>query len=283
MSQQFKNRKLLIATMHQKEKVIAPLLEKEFGVKCFVLKNFDTDKFGTFTREIKRKGDMYETIKAKLNTAMKIADCDLGVASEGSFGLHPAIPFAQSGLELLLLIDKKNNLEIRGHHLSSEINLGGEYIHNLNEAIVFAKKYNFPKHNIIVRKTKDGKKNIYKNIQTLNNFKQKVTVLLKSPNISKVFLETDMRAHKNPTRMSGITLATQDLIKNIKSACPQCKTPGFIITNVEKGLLCSLCSSSTDLPIFEIFSCANCNYQKKVKIVKYGKTADPEQCGNCNP
>ena len=32
----FKGRNLLIATKHEKEKVIAPILEKELGVKCFV-------------------------------------------------------------------------------------------------------------------------------------------------------------------------------------------------------------------------------------------------------
>jgi hypothetical protein len=49
----FKNRRLLIATKHEKEKVIA-LLEKN-GVICFVNENFDTDLLGTFTGEIERK------------------------------------------------------------------------------------------------------------------------------------------------------------------------------------------------------------------------------------
>jgi hypothetical protein len=31
----FQNRKLLIATKHQKEKVIAPILENELGVQLF--------------------------------------------------------------------------------------------------------------------------------------------------------------------------------------------------------------------------------------------------------
>jgi hypothetical protein len=39
----FKGRKLLIATKHEKEKVIAPILEKELGVSCFVINDFDVD------------------------------------------------------------------------------------------------------------------------------------------------------------------------------------------------------------------------------------------------
>lgn len=59
----FKGRNLLIATKHEKEKVIAPILEKELGVKCFVVTNLDTDEFGTFTGEIDRKDDPITTAK----------------------------------------------------------------------------------------------------------------------------------------------------------------------------------------------------------------------------
>ena len=51
----FRERNLFIATKHEKEKVIAPILEKELGVKCFVAENFDTDVLGTFTGEVERK------------------------------------------------------------------------------------------------------------------------------------------------------------------------------------------------------------------------------------
>lgn len=51
----FSQRKLVIATKHHKEKVIAPLIEKVLGVECFVGKNFDTDTLGTFTGEVERK------------------------------------------------------------------------------------------------------------------------------------------------------------------------------------------------------------------------------------
>jgi hypothetical protein len=53
----FKGRKLIIATKHKKEIVIAPILEKGLGVKCFTDETFDTDRLGTFTGEIERKLD----------------------------------------------------------------------------------------------------------------------------------------------------------------------------------------------------------------------------------
>lgn len=282
MKKIFKNRKLVIATMHQKEKVIAPILEKELGVKCFVLENFDTDKFGTFTREIKRRGDMFQAAKVKLETAMKIANCDLGVASEGSFGENSSTPFMTSNLELILLIDKKNNLEIKGHYLNLETNSNGKYIKTIPEALIFAKKCGFPKHSIIVRKTKNGQDFLFKNIQSELDLKKRITEILNLPETSQVFLETDMRAHQNPTRMKGIALAVQNLVQNIKLECPKCHYPGFVITNSEKGEVCPDCNSITELAKAKIFICQKCKF-KLIEKIKYHKDEIQEHCSTCNP
>ena len=51
----FKGRTLLIATKHQKEKVIAPIFKKSLGVQVIVPAQLDTDVFGTFTCEITRR------------------------------------------------------------------------------------------------------------------------------------------------------------------------------------------------------------------------------------
>lgn len=84
----FEGRKLIIATMHQKETVIAPILEKALGVHCFIDQTFDTDLLGTFSGEVERKLDPIATAKEKCLRAMRANNCDLGIASEGSFGAH---------------------------------------------------------------------------------------------------------------------------------------------------------------------------------------------------
>ncbi|MFX8844708.1 hypothetical protein ABTM93_19885, partial [Acinetobacter baumannii] len=80
----FEGRKLLIATQHQKEKVIRPLLEKELKVRCDTVANLNTDVFGTFTGETERKEDPLTTLRNKCSWAMREANYDLAVASEGS-------------------------------------------------------------------------------------------------------------------------------------------------------------------------------------------------------
>lgn len=69
----FKGRNLLIATKHEKEKVIAPILEKELGVKCVVATNLDTDALGAFTGEVERKDDPVTTARNKCIMAMELA------------------------------------------------------------------------------------------------------------------------------------------------------------------------------------------------------------------
>ncbi len=58
-----KGRKIVIATMYKKEQVIAPLIKKHFDVEIVVPKQFNSDKFGTFTRDIKRAGNQLEAAR----------------------------------------------------------------------------------------------------------------------------------------------------------------------------------------------------------------------------
>jgi hypothetical protein len=269
--------------MHEKERVIAPLLERHLGVEIVVPAHFDSDKFGTFTREIKRAGNQLEAARAKAHAAMTSEKVDLGVSSEGSFGAHPSIPFVQSNLELVLFVDKKNGREIRGHHRTQETNMDGQYAQTVEEALDFAKKIGFPEHGIIVRKSENGCFGIHKNIRTEKALIETASKMLSEFFTKRIFVETDMRAHRNPIRMKAIEKATEDLVKNIFSLCPRCQAPGFVVIDFEKGLKCSLCGIPTDLPLNDIYHCDVCNHKEKKAVAKYGKSADPQYCGYCNP
>lgn len=279
----FKGRKLILATMHEKERVIAPLLVEHLGVEVIIPKDFNSDQFGTFTRVVKRTGNQLEAARAKVERAMKDYGADLGISSEGSFGAHPSIAFIQSSLELLLFVDKKNGYEIRGHHRTSETNMDGQYVTSLEEALNFARKVGFPEHGIIVRKSENSNSEIHKNIQTEEMLTETIRKMLSGLFTKQIFIETDMRAHRNPTRMKAIAKATEDLIKNLESLCPQCHAPGFTAGDFEKGLLCSLCNLPTDLPKNDIYTCHVCNHEEKKPVILYGNKADPKYCGYCNP
>lgn len=213
----FQGRKIVLATMHGKEKVIAPILEKEFGLKVILPEGFDSDQFGTFTGDKARTGNQLEAARLKLQAAMKLTGADMGIASEGSFGAHPVIPFIQSNLELILLVDSKNNQEIIGHHRSSDTNMSGQYVSSVQEALEFAKRIGFPEHAVVIKKSEKDKKSIYKGIQSEDELTKQVDSLLRGFFTKRVYIETDMRAHMNPTRMGKIAQATNDLVLNINT------------------------------------------------------------------
>jgi len=277
----FKGRKAVLATMHGKEKVIAPLL-KELDIEVVVPLALNTDLFGTFTRDIKRAGNQLEAARAKAKVVLAITGLDLAIASEGSFGSHPAIPWVQSNLELVLLVDKENDIEIRGHARSSETNANGIYVSSFAEAKKIVKEWDFPKHGLVVRNSENGN-TIYKGITTYEELENRIQQLLGIIFRKKVFIETDLRAHMNPTRMKNIGIATEDLLKNMKSFCPKCQCPGFVVIDTKKGLPCGGCGLATDMISAYIYGCQKCKYEERRLRPDTKETTDPGQCNYCNP
>lgn len=280
----FTERVGILATMHQKEKAIAPLLEQELGIKVVVPPNLNTDIFGTFTREIKRQGTQLEAARLKAQKALSLTNETLAFASEGTFGPHPALSYLPCNREIVLLLDKTNNLEVVGQEFSTETNYNQQTIKTLEAAYNFADKIGFPQHGLIVNFNTSTKEEpeIIKGITTEKNLIEAVEKgLTKSPD--GIQLETDMRAMYNPTRMKNIEKATRDLIKKLQQTCPNCGYPGFDITERNKGLPCSICNLPTALTRVEIYQCKHCNFSQEVLFPNGVEKADPSQCMYCNP
>ena len=277
----FQGRNILIATKHEKEKVIAPILEKELGVKCFVASELDTDKLGTFTGEVERKDDPINTARNKCYMAMDLLNCELAIASEGSFGSHPTIYFAAADDEFLLLIDRKNGIEISVRELSLETNFNGSEIKTKEELQEFATNSNFPSHALILRRSKDNLDGITKGI--IDKKQLYDTYLKLSKKYGTAYIETDMRAMFNPSRMKVIEKATLKLVKKIKSICPKCEAPGFGIVDRKEGLPCSLCNFPTHSTLSHIYNCQKCNFTEAVEFPNGKKTEEPMYCDICNP
>jgi hypothetical protein len=277
----FKNRRLIIATKHKKEAVIAPILGYKLGVRCFVDEEFDTDSFGTFSGEIEREQDALETIRLKCLVAMDKNKCDLAVASEGSFGPHPSLYFANADDELIMLIDKKNNLEIVAREISLETNFNAKLIRTKADLLDFTKTVLFPSHALIIKRDQNDHSFLRKGIKDeallLEYFDYCIA------NFGQAYIETDMRAMHNPTRMKVIESTLNKLIQNIESTCPNCNRPGFVVKEVISGLPCELCNYPTNSILFHKFGCSSCGFEETKKF-PHGKTfEDPMYCNRCNP
>lgn len=277
----FEGRTLVIATMHKKEQVLAPILETGLGVKCILPEHFNSDQWGTFSGEIERSLDPVATAREKCLLAMELSGCDLGIASEGSFGPHPNLFFIHADDEFLLLIDSKNNIEIISRELSTKTNFNAKTIHTEKELLDFASLVDFPTHGLILKGANDSSNRIYKGIVNQNELIH-VFNELKQQNLL-VQVETDMRAMYNPTRMSVIETVALKLIKKVQSTCPNCGIPGFDITDIRAGLLCSLCGTPTKSAIAYISICGHCGFTKEDMYPKGKTTEDPMYCDRCNP
>jgi hypothetical protein len=275
----------VIATMHGKESVIAPVLAEAFGLDCVVPAGFETDRFGTFTREIERTGSQLDAARAKIAAAFDhVPHARLAVASEGSFGPHPWVPFAPLGRELVLLVDRQTGLEIAGQDATMETNFAHVVVDRPAAALAFAERVGFPQHGLIVMGCRGDRPApdiaLLKGIvaaEALDRSVRDVVALC-----GAVFVETDMRAHVNPTRMQAIARATRDLVRRFRSRCPVCAHPGFDVTERLTGLPCAWCGEPTRVLRAEILRCAACGHRVE-RSVGERVTADPGLCDGCNP
>lgn len=98
----------------------------------------------------------------------------------------------------------------------------------------------------------------------------------------QVFLETDLRAHANPTRMEMIRLAAEDLVAKLGSPCPACGAPGFWLVERIAGLLCGDCGAPTRETRAEVYGCLKCAH-RETRERPEPQYADPGRCDYCNP
>ncbi len=277
----FKGRNLLIATKHSKEIIIAPILEKVLGVNCFIDSRFDSDILGTFTGEVERKDDPLTTVRNKCLLASQVTNYDLIIASEGSFFPHPALPFIHVDVELLCFSDYKNDIEIIVHEHSSETNFAGKSISTREELNLFCQKARFPSHGLILRKSKSEFVEIVKGIQSLDQLLSTYHYFV--DRYGDVYIETDMRASFNPTRMSVIENATKSLIDKINSSCPKCHALGFGVTDTILGLPCEICQFPTKSIQSLVFECQKCAFIQYNSYPHSKKVEEAMYCDRCNP
>lgn len=272
--------------MHRKETVMVPLLEQHLGLKVAVPPEFNTDQFGTFSRETQRPGSQIETARLKATAAIELMQTDLGLASEGSFGPHPALPFLPCNRELVVLIDRHYRLEWVGEALSTQTNYRQAQVTTWEEVQQFAHQVQFPSHGLMVIAAEHpaqdvAAEQVQKGITTED---QLIHAFEWARQLTPtVWIETDMRALYNPSRMQVIQQATENLIAKLQRLCPSCGYPGLDIVQHKSGLSCGLCGQPTALTQAVVYGCQHCGFQQERLYPDGVKTADPTYCEYCNP
>lgn len=271
--------------MHQKERVIAPILEPALGLDLQVPANFNTDQFGTFSREIERVGNQLETARRKAEALLDLTGASLAIASEGSFGPHPHLPYLASNRELVVLIDRQHQLEVVGQDFSGDTNYRHTLVRSVAEALAFGERVGFPEHGLVVMSNLNTPTAgpLIKGINSAAALAESLELALADSATGQVHLETDMRAHFNPTRMQAIARATQNLVEKLQHCCPNCGCPGFDVVETQAGLPCGWCQLPTPLVRSVIYGCQKCQYRQEQLFPNGIEVADPGQCAYCNP
>lgn len=276
----FSGQTLVIASMHGKEKVLKPLFES-LGVKVVVTKELNTDDFGTFSGEVERPGSALETARKKCRLGAQLTGESLVLASEGSFGAHPVLGFVPANEELLVLSNLKTGWEIRAKVISTQTNFAGNDYTDWEDLLFFAATAGFPSHGLIVRAAKDDYTEIHKGIRDWDKLKASFQYFRKRS--GHVYVETDMRAHLNPTRLKVIREAGEKLLSVIQNTCPVCEGPGFAVREVVKGLPCGQCNTPTQTAKAHVYFCQHCGHTEKNEFPEKKRKEDPMFCEDCNP
>lgn len=267
---------VLLATRHGKERVIAPLLWP-LGMTVVTV-DVDTDRFGTFSGEVPRVGSALDAARAKIEAAFACCpNVSRALASEGSFGPHPVSPWLPWAQELVLYRDRDSDLEVCGEDSGTATNHASARCASPEEGLAFARRCGFPEHGVIVMPD-DGVQPL-KDLADESSLRAALAQLLSAQ--EAVTLVTDMRAHRNPTRMAAIGRATQDLVQRLRTPCPHCARPGFGLSGHERGLPCAACGAPTRRYRAQILRCAGCGHTARRVLAL--ALADPGDCDWCNP
>lgn len=279
------NRNAVLATQHAKEKIFKRPVWHGLGLKLITPNNIDTDQLGTFSGEIPRKGTMKNTVLAKAKLGMELTQQTLAFANEGSFNPHPQAPFISCDIELGVFVDQEQQIEVYEQIMTTKTNHAQLEISNkLNEVelAVFLEKIGFPQHAVIVKVHTNSDLLIYKGIQDYSELLDAIGRCLAQSINGTVQLETDMRAHLNPTRQQALRKLAFKLVRRLRTTCPACTTVGWGMIDIICGLPCMECETPTQLVKQEVFACVKCAH-RLIQDIPNKPHADPQFCDYCNP
>ena len=277
----YPGRQVALLTQHGKERVIAAALEPTLGCRVERVVGYDTDLLGTFTRDIPRAGMQLDAARKKARIGMSLSGLPLGLASEGSFRPDPMMGILPWNVEFLIWIDDELDIEVVGV-AQGKTNFAHVLAVSWEEAEAFASRVGFPAHYLVLRPTDENDPRIHKGIADWSDLQTAFASALDQSASRCVFIETDMRAHANPTRMDNIRLAAEELARKLRSFCPACGAPGFWIVERLTGLPCEACGEPTRETRAEVHGCLKCTHRviRERADVMY---ASAGRCDDCNP
>lgn len=273
--------RVAFATMHGKERVVAPVFDAALGWTLEIA-NIDTDRFGTFSGEVERVAPAHSTVVNKARAGASLAGLQLGLASEGSLGPHPTIPFIEGDVELMALVDIERGLELVVSHIGAPIVSYREVWSPTTDLEAVCSKADLPNHALIVKKGTPGSLWVRKGLRGRKDVEGAVLEAVRDGPDGELVLESDYRAMMSPSRMRNIGECATKLVERLATTCPSCGMWGWGPVGVERGLPCRACGVVSDEAVRnDIRGCVSCTHT--VTTSREQTCIDPAYCGVCNP
>jgi len=272
---------IALLTRHGKQHVIAPVLEDALGCRVRHVDGYDTDRLGTFARDVPRFGTQVEAARNKARIAMELAGLPFGLGSEGAFVPDPFIGMAPWNVEVIVFLDALRSLEVVG--IAQDRGIFRHLLtHEWPALEAFAREAGFPGQQLVVRPRDEHDRRIRKGIHTWPELEATLVWATAEAENGLAFVETDSRAHANPTRMANIGLAAADLAARLASLCPACGIPGYWQVDRVAGLPCAGCGAPTRETRAWVHGCLKCAHRETHPLSRT-RHADPGRCDICNP
>jgi hypothetical protein len=275
----YRDAKVVLPTLHGKGVLAERAFKEHLGMHVEELE-IDTDQFGTFSGDVERKLSPKECAIAKAKLGLTLSKHSYALASEGSIGADPTVPFINSDIECVVFVDSVNDLIISHLYRSFDITAHShEYIDG-EDLEAFLVKADFPRHKLIVKSLDSGVIALSKGIA---NHDELMSALDQATarGLKKIIIESDLRAHKSPSRAENIRTAFKELAIRISSLCSQCESPGWGITSSVRGLPCADCGEETDATRALVYGCVSCTFTMEGDPL--ATSIDPSRCSWCNP
>lgn len=212
----------------------------------------------TWTGEAESGGSAYGGVRRKCEMGSEIYGVDYALASEGSFGFPGFTPFRPRYHEVLHFIDRRRDCRLSITHHSEKTNYRMQVVDALEELEEFAARAKFPSHAPVLQPNDDKDKGVvFEGINTQDGLETAFEESLRHSKYGKVWVQTDMRAHMNPSRMAVIGEVGDHLARRLATACPACGAPGWGSIGVGGDTL----RAETDRMVaFGISGCVLCRY-----------------------
>ena len=278
----YAGKSIALATLHQKERVIAPLFRRHLSAEV-VLSAVDTDSLGTFSGEIERTGQPRQIAIAKARLGMSALGLPRGLATEGSFGPHPEIPFLSIHHEMIVFIDLERGIEVVEQQLFPRSIYDSIEVGSIGDAEEFLIKNRIGRYGMIVQALSPAAAIAEKGIITRLQLEKAIEQIKQASGEGRVRILTDMRAHCNPLRMWRIRALTRALVNRLIQCCPKCAAPGWGVTSSKSGLPCQQCGAATAATQYRICSCSACDFKQQLPRLDGKKAASAAECSYCNP